>query len=169
MNFCFKNPHGLFDSFITFHDFELIVVVKLQRCLQREEMFLAVIAFQGLGNLLGAALDLRMLELGQLDAVAFAGKDRAQDTHARQTGDITDDPVDLNIHLCEGLLHALHQAVAVLAQSVSQPKVTAYHAHLSLGTKGASEHPEGVELLQPLTVFDVGLAARNVLDMFGID
>ena len=71
--------------------------------------------------------------------------------------------MDLDIHLGEGLLHALHQAVAVLAQSISQPQGAAHRAHLGLWAKRASQHPEGVELLQPLAVFDLGLAARNVL------
>ena len=62
-HFCFKSSKGLLDALITLHDLELIAVVKFQRRLQREEMFLAVIAFQGFGNLLGAALDLGVLEL----------------------------------------------------------------------------------------------------------
>src|SRR6267142_631638 len=124
-------------------------------------MLLAVIAFQGLGNVLRAALDLRMPHLGQLDAVAFPGKDSAQNAHSRQPGNVTDDAVDLDIHLREGLLHALHQAVAILAQSISQAQIAAHYAHLPFWTKRASQHPEGVELLQPLAVFDVALTPRN--------
>ena len=63
---------------IALHDLELITVVKFQRRLQGKEMLLAVIAFQGFGNVLRAALDLGMHHLGQLDAVAFSGKDSAQ-------------------------------------------------------------------------------------------
>ena len=63
-DFCFESSKGLFDVLIALHDFELIAVVKFQCGLQCEEMFRALIAFQGLGNLLGAAPDLRVLELG---------------------------------------------------------------------------------------------------------
>ena len=41
--------------------------------------------------------------------------------------------------------------------------------HLGLGTKRASQHPESVELLQPLAVFDISLAPRNILDMVSVD
>ena len=71
------------------------------------------------------------VERGQLDAVAFPGKDSAQNAHSGHPGNVTDDAVDLDIHLREGLLHALHQAVAILAQSISQAQVAAHHAHLS--------------------------------------
>jgi len=111
----FKSSKGLFHVLIALHDFELIAVVKFQRCLQSKEMLLAVIALQGFGNLLRAALDLGMPHLGQLDAVAFPGKDSAQNAHSRHPGNVTDDPVNLDIHLREGLLHALHQTVAILA------------------------------------------------------
>jgi hypothetical protein len=77
--------------------------------------------------------------------------------------------VDLDVHLHEGLLHALHQAVTILAQSMSQSQVAAHHAHPPFWTKRASEHPEGVEFLEQLAVFDVSLAPRNVLDMAGVD
>jgi hypothetical protein len=148
---------------------ELIVIVKLQGRLQCEEMFLAINRLSGPWHLLGAALDLRMLELGQLDAVAFAGKDGAQNTHSRHPGNVTDNAVDLDIHLREGLLHALHQAIAILAQSITQAQVAAHHAHLGFWTKRASQHSEGVEFLQPLAVVDVSLASWDVLGMAGVD
>ena len=107
------------DVSIARHDFELIAVVKFQRRLQGKEVFLAIITFQRFGNVLGAALDLGMLKLGQLDAVAFAGEDSPQNTHSSYPGDVTDHSVDLDVHFCQSLLHALHQTVAILAQSVS--------------------------------------------------
>jgi hypothetical protein len=47
-------------------------------------------------------------------------KDGAQNTHSRHPGNVTDNAVDLDIHLREGLLHALHQAIAILAFRVSR-------------------------------------------------
>ena len=116
----FKSSKSLLDALITLHDFELISVIKFQRCLQGKEMFRAVIAFQGLGNLLCAALDLRMPHLGQLDAIAFASNDSAQNAHSSHPGYIADDSVDLDIHFGQRFLHALHQTAAILAQGVSQ-------------------------------------------------
>jgi len=60
LHFWFETFKGLFNTFIALHDFELIAVVKFQFRLQRKEMFGAVVAFQGLGNLLSAAPDLRV-------------------------------------------------------------------------------------------------------------
>jgi hypothetical protein len=34
---------------------------------------------------------------------------------------------------------------------------------------GGAEKPDGMEVLQPLAISDVGLAARHVLDMTGVD
>ena len=75
VRFRFKSTEGVLDVSIARHDFELIAVVKFQRRLQGKEVFLAIITFQRFGNVLGAALDLGMLKLGQLEAVPFAGKD----------------------------------------------------------------------------------------------
>ena len=47
-HFRFKTSKGFLNLLIALHDFELIAVVKFQRCLQGKEMFLAVIAFQKL-------------------------------------------------------------------------------------------------------------------------
>src|SRR5271165_3875761 len=64
--FRFKSTEGVLDVSIARHDFELIAVVKFQRRLEGKEVFLAIITFQRFGNVLGAALDLGMLKLGQL-------------------------------------------------------------------------------------------------------
>jgi hypothetical protein len=37
------------------------------------------------------------------------------------------------------------------------------------GTVGGSEKSDGVEVLKPLAIGDIGLAARHVLDVTGVD
>jgi hypothetical protein len=46
-----------------------------------------------------------------------------------------------------GLLHALHQTVAILAWGIAQAPGSCAPRNLGFWTKRASQHPEGVELL----------------------
>src|SRR4030095_16732688 len=52
---------------------------------------------------------------------------------------------------------------------IAKPQVAAHHADLALWPKRTSQQSEGVKLLQPLTVFDVGLAARKIFGVAGVD
>jgi hypothetical protein len=98
-----------------------------------------------------------MLHLGQLDAVAFAGKDGAQNTHSDHSGNVTDNAVDLDTHPGESLLHALHQAITILAQSYLARAGSCAPRIPGLRDETSSQHPEGVEFLQQLAVVDVSL------------
>ena len=89
-----------------FSDFELIGVIEFDRRLQREKMLGPVISFQGLDDLFGRCLDKRMFHLGKLERVAFSSQDRPNDGHPSVADDITQNSVNLDIHLGQGLLHA---------------------------------------------------------------
>jgi hypothetical protein len=95
--------------------------------------------------------------------------DLAQDLHARHAGDVRDDVVQLQIHLHQGLLHVLDVRGRVLEQSLAMPHVGAERNDLCPGAKAGTEQPVRVELLDPLRVVDVGLAARHVLRVARVD
>ena len=57
----------LLNLVFTFGDLELIGIIEFDCRLQPEEMLGSVISFQGLNDLFGGCLDLRMFHLGKLE------------------------------------------------------------------------------------------------------
>jgi hypothetical protein len=82
---------------------------------------------------------------------------------------IRDDVGELDIHLRERLLHALHvRALAPQKHPALAPQRT-QHAHCIRRTKRPAKQAVGHELLQLLAVQHVGFAARDIFDMARID
>ncbi len=76
--------------------------------------------------------------------------------------------VELQVHLGQGLLHVL----GVHGHQLDEPRAVTqdcpHGADGVRGPEGASEEPDGVEVLEPLAVLDIGLPARDVLDVAGV-
>ena len=60
-----------------------------------------------------------MAQARQHLGVALAGKNRADDPQAGRASDVGDDVVELEIHLCQRLLHVLDMRCCVLKQTLA--------------------------------------------------
>jgi len=98
--------HG-FDSGVASRCLLVVGVVKRKCLLERKQMLGAVASGECLRDRLGAGVAAVMALARQRLRIALAGKDRAYDTQAGRTGDVSDDVVQLKIHLRQGLLHML--------------------------------------------------------------
>ena len=106
---------------------------------------------------------------GQRLGVPLAGEDRVEDGQARDAGDVAEDMVELEVHLGEGLLDMLGVGGGQLDQGVAVPEEGADGADRLRRAEGGPQQADGMEVLEPLAVLDVGLPARDVLDMPGVD
>jgi len=79
----------------------------VQGLLDDEEVFGAPVTVEAAGNGIATGLDAMIFEGGELLGIALAGEDRFEDGQAGDAGEITDDIVDLEIHLGERLLNML--------------------------------------------------------------
>jgi hypothetical protein len=144
-------------------------VERIQRLLECEQVLGAPVALQAFGDLLVAGVDARVLHRRQYLAITLAGHDGTQDFLAGLAHHVGDDIGELDVHLRECLLHVLHMAALASKQHAALAPQRAQHADGVGGSKCAAEQAIGHELLQPLAVQHVGLAARDVLDVAGVD
>jgi hypothetical protein len=158
-----ETGEALLDVDVAVGDHRAIRVVQSEALLQGEEVLGAVVAVEGPGDLLAAAAHAGVLQGGEPHRVAFPVEDGAEDPHPGGAGDVADHLVELDVHLGQRLLHALDVRGAVADQGVALAQVAAQHAGLIIGAEGAREQAEGVELLEPLAVLHVALAAGTVL------
>ena len=94
-----------------------------------------------------------------------ARDDGPDDPHPRDPGDVRDDVVQLHVHLHERLLHVLDVGGGVLHQPFAMAQVRAQPDDAVAGPEAAPEQAILVELLQPLRIVHVALAARDMLDV----
>jgi hypothetical protein len=66
-------------------------------------------------------------------------------------------------------LHVLDMVRGIGHEHRALAQVAAPNADLLLGPEGGGQQPEGVQLLDPLAVQDVGLAAGHVLELSWVD
>ncbi len=140
-----------------------------QGLLQREEVLGPPGAFEGAGDggrVVGAAA---VAELRQRDGVAFAADQGPEDTLAGDAGEITDDEVQLDIHLVEGLLHLLDVAAGVLHQRESPPQVAAELTDEVGRAKRRRQQAAGVQPADPLAVEAVGLGPAGAPGLPGVE
>lgn len=101
--------------------------------------------------------------------ISFSCKNSLHNRQAGGSRDIADDMMQLDVHLIERFLHVLNMDCRHLHETLSMSPKGAESTDDLRGTVGGAEKPGGVEVLQPLAIGDVGLAARHVLDMTGVD
>lgn len=77
--------------------------------------------------------------------------------------------MQLQVHLRQRLLHVLNVCRRVIQEPLPLPKVGAQSGDFGLGPEAATQQAVFVQTLQPLRVADVGLAARYVLRVPGVD
>lgn len=73
------------------------------------------------------------------------------DRHAGGAGDVGEHAVELEVHLGQGLLHALHVACRILDESPAMAHDRPQLADLLLGAESALEQAATVLILRPST------------------
>jgi hypothetical protein len=100
----------------------LIDAVQLSRLTEGKQMLGPPVAFQRFSDGLGVGFDVWMPQLGELGAVPLASQNGVHNGQARQSGNVTDDMVDLQVHLRQRLVHVLHVLTGRPDQFVSVPQ-----------------------------------------------
>ena len=105
---------------------------------------------------------------GQDEGIGLSRDDVAQDGNARDPGDVADHMVELEVHEHHRLLHALDVGGGGFDELVAMPHQGAEGGDRGVGPDAPTQQPKGVQLLEPLAVEDVGLAARDAFDGSGV-
>ena len=142
----------------------VIEPVQFQGLGQLEDVLLPPVPLQRLGNRGFVCFHARTTKLRQLSGVPFTVHDGLYNVHPGPAGDVADDVLELHVHLGQRLLHMLDMMGRVLHQHGPLSQVAAQTPDLRVGPKGSRQQSIGVQLLQPLAVQHVGLAAGHVLD-----
>ncbi len=132
-------------------------------------MFRAIVTGERLDQGGFGGLDSMIAVSGQHGGIAFAGKDGLHDGGAGLTGDVSEHVMDLEIHLIERLVNVLDMPAALAHERVAMAPERAHAAHLGRRTESRAQQTNGVEVLQPLAIHHVGLAAGHVLHVAGVD
>lgn len=77
--------------------------------------------------------------------------------------------MQVHVHLIKGFLEVLDVRGCDFDERVAVAQVRAQNANLVGRAKGSAQEANGVEVLQPLAVEDVGFTARDIFDMPSID
>jgi hypothetical protein len=125
----------LFNFQITIYDSLLIGPIQLARLAKREQMFEPPIAHQRFSDGLGVGLDVWIAQLGELGAVPLPSQDGVHNGQACQPGNITDDMVNLQNHLCQRLVHVLHVLTGRPDQLAAVPQKRPHGADVLFGPK----------------------------------
>ena len=135
-------------------------VKEFKILLQDKEVFGAVVASQGGGDLGQRRLAVR---------VAVAGDEVAEDLQPGDADDVADDAPELEVHLDQRLLHPPHVGAGGLDEDLAVAQVGAEGEHGAGGAEAPAQQADAVQLAQPLTILDVALAAGHVFDVAGVD
>jgi len=100
--------------------------------------------------------------------VAFAGHDRADDGLPGDAHHVSEYFSELEVHLDQCLLHALHPAALFGEQQLALTHHRVHHADLAIRAPAARSSPRH-ELLQPLAILHVALAPGYILQLPRID
>ena len=100
--------------------------------------------------------------------VRLAADDVPENAQAGDARDIADHDGELEVHLDQRLLHALDVHRRALHQGLAVPQIGAQRRDGRGGSEAAAQQPDAMELLDPLAVDDVGLPARDILDVTSV-
>ena len=137
--------------------------------LQDKEVFGAVVAGQGGGDLGQRRLAVWVAVLGEGVRVVLASDEVAEDLEAGDADDVADHAPELEVHLDQRLLHAPHMGASGLDEDLAVAQVGAEGEPGAGGAEAPAQQAHAVQLAQPLTILDVALAAGHVFDVAGVD
>jgi len=101
--------------------------------------------------------------------IALPGDNGAQNFLPRLAGHVRDDVGELDVHLRERLLHALHMRALASQKHPALAPQRAQYAHGSGRAECTAKQTVGHALLQPLAVQHISLAARGIFNVARID
>src|SRR5262245_4821663 len=107
------------DFLIDFCDESLVVPIARQRLPERENVLDPIIAFQRLGHGVLTALHTGMTQLREFDGISLTSENRIEDTKSAETSDVAQNPMHLQIHLIQGLLHMHHVLCCHLDETIA--------------------------------------------------
>src|SRR5712691_8205192 len=146
-------------------DLPAVDIEELHSLPELEQVLPAPGALQRAGDRRLVRLTAPVAQLGQHAGVALSREHRPDDRQAGQPGDVAHHVGQLEIHLLERLLHVLDVVRGVADEHPALPQIAAQYADLVGGPKGGGQQPEGMQLLDPLAVQHVRLAAGHVLEL----
>jgi len=137
---------------------------------EREDMFRPVIPLQRFGNGVRTGCDAIVAILRSGTRVARSRDDRAENAHPRHACHITNNVVQVQIHLIQRLLHVLNMFDRHPDQIVSMAEETAELADVLRRTKRRRQQPIRMQLLEPSTIEAIRFRTpRDIFDVAGID
>jgi hypothetical protein len=154
---------GRVDLAVPRADLLVIHVIEGYGLGQGQEMLLAPVPMERLGNGGLIVLAAIMTEVGPWRGVALPGEDGPNDRHPGLTRQIADDMLARDVHLREGLLPMLDMLAGRGQQHGALPQRAAQYADLIRGAKGAGQQANGLEPLPPLA--GVGITCGPPLDL----
>ena len=113
----------------------------------------------------GAGFDPTVGQLGQPLGIAFTGDQGFDHRPARQTHDIGDRRIELDVGIFKRLLQALDMAAALPHQLLAGAQQVAHLLSLLIRHKAAADQAVRQQIGQPGGVVHVGLAPRHILDV----
>jgi len=157
------------DLAVALGDKGLVMAPGSQGLLEDKEQFWTPVALEGAGDEVAGGFNAMVFEGGELLWVTLAGQDGIEDGQAGDTGQIADDVVDLEIHLGQGLLKVLDVGGSVADQGGAMAQEGADGTDMFWRPEAGAEQPDRMEILEPLTIGDVGFAAGEIFAMAGVD
>ena len=124
---------------------------------------------EGLSNFFLRVFAPGVAELSEDEGVTFTVENGANDEHAGLTSDVSEDGGEFDVHQLESLLDMLDMSGAIFDENVPLADEGPEGADLWGGDERAAQEAIGVELLDPLAIEDIGLLARDILNVAGID
>src|SRR6476660_6710437 len=115
-------------------------------------MLLLVISFQALGVGFMTGANPWIPKSGQFLGITFTIQDRANYGQPSQPRDVTNDVMNLQIHLVQRLLHMLDVASRQLHQCFSVGAVPLKKKNLLGGTERWPQQTDRMKILEPLTI-----------------
>ena len=103
--------------------------------------------------------DLPITQRGQRLGLALSGEYGLNHTQPTCTLDLTKDPMQLDVHQLQGLLHVLNMHRTEFDMIITQAHVGAQLPNRRLGHKTRAQQTMSVQLLQPLAGQDITLTA----------
>ncbi|HYH37991.1 MAG TPA: hypothetical protein VD860_07195, partial [Azospirillum sp.] len=131
------------DASITGRDLFLVGIKQFQRLGQGEDMFLPIIADQGSLNGLRRGATAPISVGGQHRRFTLAIDEGADDLHVGDTREISDDMVELQVHLHQRLLHVLNVRGGIVEQAFAVPEVGAQRGDFARWPEAATQQPVG--------------------------
>ncbi len=165
----FQRTHVFVDLLFALAHELLVEAPRLEGLAQGEEVLLAPVAQQRLGDLGLALLAAGVAVAGEHPGVALARHDCVEDREAGDPGDVGDGVVQLHVHLIERLLDAQEVVAAGAHEALAVAHQGTHRADCGGRPEGCVEQSHAVQVLQPLAVLHVTLAPWHVLDMARVD